>query len=74
MINSRRNNIENLYYDDAKTGKNIETVQMRVFEILTEKGWEMIRWYVLSKEAEVNPGFGKFPQNNRAFPNSKERY
>lgn len=68
-----RNYIEPLHYIDATTGKILATISMRVFEIQRKQGWEKVRYYELSKEHEINPGFGKAPQNDRAFPD-RERY
>lgn len=70
----RRNFVKPVHYANADTGEIIETVQMRVFQIREYGNWELARHYVLSDEMKLNPGFGKSPQNDRAFPVGRERY
>lgn len=72
---ARRHFIEPLHYVDAETGSIVETVQMRIFQICVRSdAWETVRWYEFAGEKELNPGFGKPPQHDRAFPNGQERY
>jgi hypothetical protein len=72
---NKRNIIQDLHYIDADTGEIIETIQMRIFQISDGKGnWIVVRQYELSQESKLNPGFGKSPQNDDAFPDGRQNY
>lgn len=57
-------------YEDATTGRVVESIPVREFYEYNpvNKCMELVRQYPLHNETELNPGFGKPPQGDAAFP------
>lgn len=75
----KRNFVQDLIYEDADTGQVLHTVKMRYFQTEQKDNngashWVTVRSYVVADEAILNPGFGKPPQLDNAFPNGQQAY
>ena len=70
MSRAPHNKIVEIKYIDAITGDVEARCFMREFYEWhpLNKRMELVRHYEVSREEELNPGFGKAPQGQSAFP------